>query len=48
MTATQLHQLNEPLIDFAADISGLNAEAAVRTRAFNALVAGGGRCWCAA
>jgi len=33
-----LRQLNEPLIDFAADISGLNAEAAARTRAFNALV----------
>jgi hypothetical protein len=38
MTATQLHQLNEPLIDFAGEISGLNAEATVRTRAFNALV----------
>ena len=38
MTTAQLHQLNEPLIDFAADITALDAQVAVRTRAFNALV----------
>ena len=38
MTTTQLRQLNEPLIEFATDIASLNAEAAARTRSFNALV----------
>jgi hypothetical protein len=38
MTTAQLHQLNEPLIDFAADIMALNAQAAARTRAFNGIV----------
>jgi hypothetical protein len=38
MTTTQLRQLNEPLIEFATDIASLNAEAATRTRSFNALV----------
>jgi hypothetical protein len=38
MTTTQLRQLNEPLIEFAADIASLNAETAARTRSFNALV----------
>ncbi len=38
MTTAQLHQLNEPLIDFAADITALNAQAAARTRAFNGIV----------
>ena len=38
MTTAQLHQLNEPLIDFAGEIATLNAQVAVRTRAFNAIV----------
>src|SRR5882762_6099031 len=38
MTTAQLHQLNEPLIDFAADISALNVQVVARTRAFNAIV----------
>jgi hypothetical protein len=38
MTTAQLQQLNEPLIDFAADIMALNAQAAARTRAFNGIV----------
>jgi hypothetical protein len=38
MTPAQLHQLNEPLIDFAADIAGLNVQVATRTRAFNSAV----------
>jgi peptidase S46-like protein len=38
MTTAQLHQLNEPLIDFAADLAALNAEVSVRTRAFNGIV----------
>lgn len=38
MTTTQLRQLNEPLIEFAADIASLNAETSARTRSFNALV----------
>jgi hypothetical protein len=38
MTTAQLHQLNEPVIDFAADISALNVQVAARTRAFNATV----------
>ena len=38
MTPAQLSQLNEPLIDFAADIAALNAQVAVRTRTFNAIV----------
>ncbi len=38
MTTAQLSQLNEPLIDFAADIGALNAEASARTRAFNGVV----------
>jgi hypothetical protein len=38
MTTAQLHQLNEPLIDFATEIAALNAQVAVRTRAFNGIV----------
>jgi hypothetical protein len=38
MTPAQLNQLNEPLIDFAADIAALNSQVAVRTRTFNAIV----------
>jgi len=38
MTQEQLRKLNEPLIDFAAEIPALNSEAATRTRAFNAAV----------
>jgi hypothetical protein len=38
MTSLQLRQMNEPLIDFAADIGALNNQVAVRTRAFNAIV----------
>jgi hypothetical protein len=38
MTTAQLHQLNEPVIDFAADISALNVQVAARTRAFNGTV----------
>jgi hypothetical protein len=38
MTTAQLHQLNEPVIDFAADISLLNVQVVARTRAFNAIV----------
>ena len=38
MTTAQLHQLNEPVIDFAADISALNVQVSARTRAFNATV----------
>jgi hypothetical protein len=38
MTTAQLHQLNEPLIDFAADLTAINTQAAARTRAFNGVV----------
>ncbi len=38
MTPAQLRQLNDPLLDFAADITALNSQVAVRTRAFNATV----------
>ncbi len=38
MTASQLNQLKEPLIDFAADLAALNAQAAARTRSFNGVV----------
>jgi Peptidase S46 len=38
MTTSQLNQLNEPLIDFAADLAALNAQAAARTRFFNGVV----------
>ena len=38
MTPAQLRQMNEPLIDFAADIGELNSQVAVRTRAFNGIV----------
>jgi hypothetical protein len=38
MTTSQLNQLNEPLIDFAADLAALNGQAAVRTRFFNGVV----------
>ena len=38
LTTGQLRQLNEPLIDFSADISALNVEVKARTRAFNAIV----------
>jgi hypothetical protein len=38
MSAAQLKALNEPLIDFAGEIATLNGQAAVRTRAFNAVV----------
>src|SRR5260221_4537935 len=36
MTPAQLRQLNDPLIDFSAEISAINSQIAVRTRAFNA------------
>jgi hypothetical protein len=39
MTPAQLRQLNEPLIDFASEISNLVDEAQARTRPFNATVA---------
>ncbi len=38
MTTAQLHQLNDPLIDFGGEIAALNAQVAVRTRAFNGIV----------
>jgi hypothetical protein len=38
MTTAQLRQLNEPLLDFAGEIATLNAQVAVRTRAFNGTV----------
>jgi hypothetical protein len=38
MTSAQLSQLNEPLIDFAAEIAALVPQLAVRTRNFNAIV----------
>jgi hypothetical protein len=38
MTTAQLRQLNEPVIDFAAEMRALNGQVATRTRAFNALV----------
>jgi hypothetical protein len=38
MTTGQLHQLNEPLLDFAGEIATLNAQVAVHTRAFNGIV----------
>jgi hypothetical protein len=37
-TRAQLSQLNEPLIDFSAEIAALNSEAQPRTRTFNASV----------
>src|SRR5437016_9580689 len=39
MTAAQLRQLNEPLIDFAAEIVALNMQAQDRARIFNRVVA---------
>jgi hypothetical protein len=38
MTTAQLRQLNEPVIDFGAEMRALNGQVATRTRAFNALV----------
>lgn len=38
LTPAQLRQLNEPLLDFAAEFSALNSQIGVRTRAFNAIV----------
>jgi hypothetical protein len=38
MTTAQLHQLNDPLIDFTAEITALTAPIAARTRDFNAIV----------
>jgi Peptidase S46 len=38
MTPAQLRQLNDPLLDFSADIAALNSQVAGRTRAFNATV----------
>jgi hypothetical protein len=38
MTPAQLRQLNEPLIDFAGEVATLNAQVALRTRAFNGTV----------
>jgi hypothetical protein len=38
MTPAKLRELNEPLIDFAGEISALNTQAQARTRAFNAIV----------
>ena len=37
-TPAQLGELKEPLIDFAAEIAAMNAEAAARTRTFNGAV----------
>lgn len=39
MSTAQLHELREPLIDFAGEIGALSNEAGNRTRAFNAIVA---------
>jgi len=38
MTAAQLRQLNEPAIDFSAELAALSAQASTRTRTFNAIV----------
>jgi hypothetical protein len=38
MPSTQLRQMNEPLIEFAAEIGALGNQVAVRTRAFNGIV----------
>jgi len=38
MTPAKLRELNEPLIDFAREISALSNQAQMRTRAFNATV----------
>ena len=38
MTTAQLHQLNEPLLDFGADIAALSAQVGARTRSFNGVV----------
>jgi hypothetical protein len=38
MTPAKLRELNEPLIDFASEISALSGQAQMRTRAFNATV----------
>lgn len=38
MTTAQLRQLNEPVIDFSAELAALNTQAAARTRTFNAIV----------
>jgi hypothetical protein len=40
MTPAQLRQMNEPLVDFAAEIGALSAQVAVRTRTFNGIVGG--------
>lgn len=39
MSAAQLRDLHDPLIDLASDLNGLSADADARTRAFNATVA---------
>ena len=38
MTSAQLHEMNEPLIDFAGEIAALNLQVTARTRTFNATV----------
>jgi len=38
MTTAQLRQLNEPAIDFAAELGALSSQAVARTRTFNAIV----------
>jgi len=38
MSTAQLRQLNEPAIDFAAELGALSTQAAARTRTFNAIV----------
>jgi hypothetical protein len=38
MTTAQLRELNEPVIDFAAEMGALGGQAAARTRTFNGIV----------
>ncbi len=38
MSPAQLHQLNEPLIEIAGEIAGLNVQVAARTRDFNGIL----------
>ena len=38
MTSAQLHEMNEPLIDFGGEITALNLQVTARTRTFNAAV----------
>jgi hypothetical protein len=38
MTSAQLHEMNEPLVDFGGEITALNLQVTARTRTFNAAV----------